>query len=598
MNPTLFDLSHQRYTIRVAGESGMGLNSVGDILAQAIKEAGYYTFSYREYPSLIKGGYAFQQVEMSDQPLSSPSRFCDLLICLSRVSLHKYLSHLRPRGLVLYSFTKLTLSTEEEALVAERQLTLVEVPAMKLAFEAGGTYIMTNSVLNGLVWQVLKLDLDFLVQVVKKSFSSKPEVIDQNLACIHQGHSHIIEIQSHTPPQLVAQPKLESLAAINGNQAVALGAIAAGVRAYFAYPMSPSTGILSYLASLAKDTGMLVKQIEDEIAVANMTIGAMHMGTRALCATSGGGFDLMTEAVSLAAMTETPFVCVVAQRPGPATGLPTWSSAGDLLLAAHAGHGEYTRLVIAASDIESAYRLTQEAFNWAEEYQIPVILLSEKHLAESLYLIDQLPKALPIERHLVSKDQLKKLKPSDRYAITDSGISPRWLPGSAAATYDANSDEHAPDGSLTEESVPAQAMYDKRLRKTQQLLASLPQPQLHGPEVGAQLTLVGWGSLKSSLLDAIKLWNAAHPNQAINYLHFEYLYPLTTAKLLEVLDAAAQVVLIEQNATAQLGQLILQATGRRLEQTLLKYDGRPFFIEELLEYFDQKLPLAGHRRKS
>lgn len=577
-----------RYTLRAAGESGMGLNSVGDMLAQALKEAGLYTFSYREFPSLIKGGYAFQQVDISDEPLASPSRECDLLVALSRVSFHKYLSHLRPNGLVLYSFPKLSLTPEEETLAAQKNLQLVEVPAMNIAFKAGGTYIMLNTVLNGLVWKIFGLELDPLEDLVRRVFEHKPKVIDPNLACLRAGYEFEIDIGPHSSLEFELKPGIESLAAITGNHAIGLGAVAGGVRAYFAYPMSPSSSILSYLAEISHETGMFVKQIEDEIAVANMTVGAMHMGTRALCATSGGGFDLMTETVSLAAMTETPFVCVVAQRPGPATGLPTWSSASDLNLAIYGGHGEYTRLVLAASDPKSCYELTQVGLNLAEKYQIPVILLTEKQIAESLYLVDSLPEPLPIERGLVAEAEVESLEPSDRYKITKNGVSKRWLPGTAQATYDANSDEHWEDGSLTEEAENSREMYDKRLRKMVALRAELPEPTLHGPET-AGLTLVGWGSVKTSVLDAISYWNTGHAKHQVNYLHYEYMYPLRTEKLLQTLKLAKKVVLIEQNALGQLGQLIKLETGYDFTESFLKYDGRPFFIEELYRFFQQKI---------
>lgn len=575
----------KRFTIRAAGESGMGINSVGDILAQALKESGYYTFSYREFPSLIKGGYAFQQIDVADQPIASPSRQTDLMICLSRVSLHKYLEHVRPNGVVLYSFPKLSLTPEEEKQVDEKALQLVEVPAMSLAFKAGGTYIMLNSVLNGVVWKLLDQEFDFLAEMLKRIFAHKPEVIDQNIACLKAGYEFQIELQNSPKLELKQNPEIETMAAITGNHAIAMGAVAAGVRAYFAYPMSPSSSILSYLAEIYHETGMFVKQIEDEIAVANMTIGAAHMGTRSMCATSGGGFDLMSETVSLAGITETPFVCVVAQRPGPGTGLPTWSSASDLNLAIYAGHGEYTRLVLAASEPESCYRLTQVAHDLAEKYQIPVILLTEKQIAESLYLIKDLPEPLPVNRHTVPDDQLEQLQPTDRYKLTDTGVSPRWFPGQAKATYDANSDEHLEDGSLTEDAETAQAMYDKRIKKQAALLQELPDPELHGP-ANANLTVVGWGSVKTSVLDAMAVWNPTHPDQQVNYIHVEYLYPLRTEKLLQLIEQATHPTLIEQNAFGQLGQLLKQETGYTFHDQLLKYDGRPFFIEELLAYFE------------
>lgn len=576
-----------RYTIRFTGESGQGLNSMGEMLAQSLKESGFFTFGYREFPSLIKGGYAFHQVDTSDQPLASPSAQCDIMICLSRRSLHHYLGSIRHDGLILYDFAKLKLTDDEQQMVADKQISLVEVPAKKIALESGGKAIMSNTVLLGIIWQMLKLDTNHLIAVMKRVFADKPEIIEPNISCLNAGHTY--QVEDATCPTFAFTPQgREQDAVLTGNYALALGAISAGVRAYFAYPMSPSSSILTYLAATYHQTGMFVKQIEDEIAVANMTVGAMHMGTRALCATSGGGFDLMTETVSLAAITETPFVCIVAQRPGPATGLPTWTAASDLNLVMYAGHGEYTRLVVAASHPEDCYTLIQEAFNLAEEFQIPVIVLSEKQIAESLFQVEKFADPLPIERHVVPEDQLPELQPKDRYALTDSGISPRWFPGTSPATFNANSDEHLEDGSLTEDAAPAQAMYDKRLRKEQALLKKLPEPQIFGPNQAA-LSFIGWGSLKNTVLDALTLWNQQHPKKQINYLHVSYLYPLKTETIISFLKTAQRPVLIEQNATAQLGQLIRQKTGQEISDQLLKYDGRPFYIEDIVEYLGKEL---------
>jgi 2-oxoglutarate ferredoxin oxidoreductase subunit alpha len=561
---------------------------MGELLAQALKESGFYTFGYREFPSLIKGGYAFHQVDTSDQQLASASAYCDLMICMSRRSLHHYLAAARENGLILYDFSKVELTADEQQLVTDKQLSLLEIPAKKIALEAGGKAIMANTVLMGVIWQVLKLDTKPLIEVLRRIFADKPDLIEPNIKCLEAGQTY--QLGSATYPAFSCSPQQARVqdAVLTGNHALALGAVAAGVRAYFAYPMSPSSSILSYLADISHQTGMLVKQIEDEIAVANMTVGSMFMGTRALCATSGGGFDLMTETVSLAAMTETPFVCVVAQRPGPATGLPTWTSASDLNLAIHAGHGEFTRLVLAASGPIDCYTLIQQAFNLAEEFQIPVILLTEKQIAEGLFQVEQFPQALPIERHTVPEADLTKLQPSDRFRLTEDGISPRWFPGTSTATFNGNSDEHLEDGSLTEDAGPAQAMYDKRLRKEISLLQKLPDPELIGPAT-AVLSFIGWGSPKNTLIDALQIWNQAYPNKPVNYLHLTYLYPLKTEPVIAFLDQATRPVLIEQNATAQLSQLIRQTTGRQLEHQLLKYDGRPFYIEDLMTYLAKEL---------
>lgn len=579
-----------RYTIKVVGESGQGINSIGELVGKGAKKSGWYTFGYREYPSLIKGGYASHQVDLSDQPLRSASRECDVLLCMSRVSFHRYLATVRQGGSIIHSVGQLDILPDEQQLLQQRQVRVTYVPAGQLAREAGGSFLMSNTVLMGVLWQFLGLEGSVMESLVREEFAKKPDVIDVNLGCLHSGMN--TPLTDLVLPQLAFAKKQDIVSdlTLTGNHALALGAAAVGVRAYYAYPMTPSSSILSFMADWYHQTGIMVKQLEDEISVAQMTLGSMFAGTRALCGTSGGGFDLMTETVSLAAMTETPFVCILAQRPGPATGLPTWTSSADLQLAVHAGHGEYTRCVLAASDAVSCYSLIQKAFNIAEKYQIPVIVMTDKQIAEAHFQVSDFAPDEPIVRSLVPKEQLSGLKPSDRFALTESGISPRWLPGDCDATYDANSDEHLEDGSLTEQAAPAKAMYDKRLRKETTLRAELPAPQLIGP-AHAALGLVGWGSVKPSVEDALSLWNSWHPDKLVSYLHYEYVWPLLGQPFDDFRQTVGRTVLIEQNATGQLGELLAVETGHLFAQAdrLLKYDGRPFFVEDLLEYFEREL---------
>lgn len=590
-------MTNNRFVIKVAGESGQGINSVGELVAKALKESGFYTFGYREYPSLIKGGYACHQTDFSDQPLHATSRWCDLLLCFSRVSIHAYLPTLQLGGQLLHNLKAVKFTEDEEKLIQERQLKVTYVAAEKIAFAAGGKAIMANTVMVGLLWQLLGLAVAPVKQVLEATFAHKPEVIGPNTACLEAGFAFTEHQLKPVSITFATEATRGQDALVTGNHLLALGAVAAGVRAYFAYPMTPSSSILSYLAEWYHQTGMLVKQIEDEISVAQMAIGAMFAGTRALVGTSGGGFDLMTESVSLAAMTETPFVCVLAQRPGPATGLPTWTSASDLLLAVYAGHGEYTKLVLSVSNPESCYRLIQIAFNLAEKYQIPVILLTEKQIAESLFQVPALPADIQIERHLVPEAELATLTAADRFKITETGISPRWLPSQADATYDANSDEHTEDGSITEAAQPSMAMLSKRLRKEQTLLAELPEPSLIGP-AEAKVTFVGWGSVGNTLLDVMLIWNESHPEYSCNYLEYQYLWPLKTENLKKLIAAHQPLILIENNATAQLGTLLAQKTGYRFVDQVLKYDGRPYFIEDILEYLDHRFLQGKHEHLS
>lgn len=577
-----------RLAIKVCGESGQGINSIGEVVARALKNSGFYTFCYREYPSLIKGGYASVQVDFSDHPVNAPSREADLLICFSRVAFHEYLPALRVGGQVVHTIQMLELSEAEQQLVIEKKIRIVYVPGYVIAQETGGRSIMANSVMVGALWQLTGFPVEPLEEVVRAEFALKPDYIEPNIKCLRKGFEANLEGLNTLEINFLADAKRNNDALLTGNHLVSLGAVSAGVRAYFAYPMTPSSSILTYMADIYHETGILVKQLDDEISVAQMAIGAMFMGTRALVATSGGGFDLMTESVTLSAITETPFVCILAQRPGPATGLPTWTAASDLNLAVYSGHGEFARLVIAISDGRSAYTVIQNAFNLAEKYQIPVIVLTDKQIAESLFQVENLEDNIEVERHLESGDSFKTLVSAHRFKITETGISPRWLPGQTDTTFVANSDEHLPDGTVTEDAEPSLAMQSKRLRKLQTLLLELPEPELIGPQK-AELTFVGWGSVKNTIDDVVIIWNEQHPKKSINFLHYEYVYPVKVEKLKELIQKKQLLVLLENNAFGQLGGLLTQQTGYMFIDKLLKFDGRPFFIEDVLEYLEGRL---------
>jgi len=581
-------IDNRRISVKITGESGQGINSIGEVVAKALKECGYYTFGYREYPSLIKGGHAFHQVDFSDRPLNSSSNQVDLMVSFSRVSFHQYLPTLRENGQAIHMLPMLELTEEEKALTTSKNNSVFHLPADEMSVQIGGKAIMANSIMVAALWKILNLPLEPLEKIIKKEFAHKPEAIKSNLACLAAGYDANIENIRPLNVHFTAHPKRQNDALLTGNNLVSIGAVSAGVRAYFAYPMTPSSSILSYLADEYHETNMLVKQLDDEISVAQTALGAMFMGTRALVATSGGGFDLMTESVSLAGITETPFVCVLAQRPGPATGLPTWTAATDLNLAIYAGHGEYPRCVISVSDSNSAYTLIQHAFNIAEKYQIPTILLTDKQIAESLYQMGDLPPAVSIKRSLISNKPDQNPTSSDRYKITDSGISPRWIPGQFEETYVGNSDEHTPDGTVTEDAQISREMNQKRLRKLKTLEEELPEPRILGPQK-AKTTIVTWGSPLNALTDALNIWNDNNPKKQVNLLLYEFMYPTKTGELRNLIKNKKKLILVENNEFAQLGALLTQNTGYIFTEKLLKSNGRPFFIEEIYDFLQNNI---------
>lgn len=567
-----------RLKIKITGESGAGLLSTGSIVNRALSMMGFHVVADREYPSLIKGGHSCFAINASSEPIHALCEDTEIMLCIDKQSMEAYIDDLKSGGLLVHGYEKPDGIKDMMAKAKRRKVRVVHQLSREIAESVGGNVLMVNVVLAGMLWKAMGFDLKYIRDSVAVQFADKPKWLPIDIKCVEEGYKKAEKILD-----LEAPKKKHKKIMVDGNQSIALGAIHCGVRAYFAYPMSPSSSILTHMAEWCHECDVLVKQVEDEISVAQMTLGAMHMGTRALCATSGGGYDLMTETVSLAGMIETPFVCVVVQRPGPATGLPTWTAQGDFNLAIHSSHGEFARVVIGVSDPESCFDLIQHAFNIAEKYQIVVIVLSDKSTAETRVTVDPFKqKKIKIERGLVTGDDLKKLKNEDRFAITKSGVSKRWLPGSSKAYYFANGDEHWVDGSLTEDAKPSEEMYAKRMRKLDTVKKALPKPEIFGAKSDADLAFVGWGSTKNVMLDAIE--EAKKEGIKVSYLHYDYVFPLDEKAAQSFMKKNEKTYLIEGNYLGQFGEYVETQTGMKFAKKLLKYNGRPFFVEEVLEF--------------
>jgi 2-oxoglutarate ferredoxin oxidoreductase subunit alpha len=560
-----------RYTVKFGGESGQGINTLGHLLSKSIKNSGYRTFAYREYPSLIRGGVASYQIDFSNKEINSSSRYCNILAIFDEDSLHEYLTSLNKNGILIYDDKDISFTQEEDQYITDLNIHKIYLDTKQIATQSGGTEIMSNVVMLGFIWKILDLDISILESEVKEYFTDKEVDLEKETQALKGGYNSPTfreEYKQEIPPKGNSKSKTKI---IGGNESLALGLIAGGLRAYYAYPMTPSTSIFKYLGNTYKETGILVKQAENEITAALMTMGSMAMGTRAAVATSGGGFDLMMETISCSGITETPMVVIVSQRTGAGTGVPTWTGAGDINSTIKGGHGSFPRCVISVSDATDSYTLAQKALNIAEQYQIPVMLMTEKQISESLFNIEDLPKPIKIERSLSEEQNL-------RYQITEEGISPRYVPDFDKLPYLATSDEHLEDGTSTENSEKIIEMSNKRARKLETLKSNLPEPIYFGKE-NAETIFVGWGSTKNTMLDIIN-----NKNENIGYLHYEYLYPLKTETLEELISQNKRLVLIENNQTGDFGKLIQEETDYIFKEKLLKYDGRPFFIEDILDF--------------
>lgn len=563
-----------RFVVKFGGESGQGINSLGKILNSALKDAGIYTFAYREYPSLIRGGVASYQIDISSKKISSSSRYCNVLAVLDADSFHEYLPSISKDGFVIYDDPNIKTSQEENQYIQSNNINVIYLDSKKTSQENGGNDLMANIVTIGAVWKLISKDTLTIENTIREYFKKKDVDIEVEIKCLNGGYNSTEMSKFNQQGDITSSGKnLKNAYVLTGNDSIALGSIVAGCRSYYGYPMTPATSIFKTLGSLANETGMLVKQAENEITAALMALGSMYMGSRSLVSTSGGGFDLMLETISCSGISETPLVIVLAQRNGPGTGVPTWSGAGDLLNAVNGGHGEYPKCVISVSDPESAYILTQKAFDIADKYQLPVIILTEKQIAESLYLVESLPADIPVERYL-SDGEL-------RYQNTDTGISPRWLPQEGKKPYLCTSDEHIEDGSSTEDENEVKEMMDKRFRKLQTLRNELPEPTYFGSQ-NPKVLFIGQGSIKSVVVDALESLGEGY-----GYLHYEFISPLKTERLVQLSNSCERVIILENNQSAQLSKLIKSESGLDIKERILKYDGRPFFIEDILDYLKQ-----------
>ncbi len=576
----------KRLVIKVSGESGRGIVSSGSIIMKSLKRVGYFITADREYPSLIQGGCANYQINISNKQIFGFSKNIDIAIGLDSIGLKDAIESVREGGIIIHGYERWERGFKGlEEVAKSRNLKVVYIPALSVAKEQGGGYRFVNTVLLGLLWKVLGLDFETVKDQVKDTFGSRPQWLDINFACLKAGFDFIDKPLLKIPFQPSNQVADTML--IDGNTALSIGAIHAGMSCFYAYPMSPASSILTYIAKTAKDTNILVKQAEDEITAMQMVIGSMHMGARSMTATSGGGFDLMTETISLAGITETPAVVVIAQRPGPGTGLPTWTGQGDLDLAIYSGHGEYGKIVVSCSNPTSCFENIQHSFNLAEKFQVPVIVLTEKMIAENTQTVPAFDQnIIPIERGLVEGDNLKVLNQSDRFKKTDSGISKRWLPGSSETIYFANGDEHKEDGTL-DESVDADQMIAKRVRKLDTIRESLLDPIVYGAKKGADISFVGWGGTRNVMIDVI--FQMKSSGVSVNYIHFDFVYPLKTNILKDFFKENKKVCLIEGNVTGQLGGLIQKNTDLKFAAELLKYNGRPFLIEDVVDFIRSSL---------
>jgi 2-oxoglutarate ferredoxin oxidoreductase subunit alpha len=553
----------------IAGAAGQGVHTITGLLARILVRQGVYVLYVQDYQSRIRGGHLFNRIRVSDQPLVSSREGIDLLVALNQESIHRHRDELSRQGVIIYDASEVsdlppglnTLALKAGDLLPDRQ-------AAEVAINAGAC---------GALLGLLKVPLEPLMQLLLEAFAAKgTEVVGWNHKAAAAGYRQGAAAGNrHSLAGIVAPPRPRLL--MSGHEAVALGALAAGLQFLCGYPMTPWSSVLNAVGSRAERWGVVVEQAEDEIAAINMALGASYAGVRAMTGSSGGGFALMVEALGLAGCSETPLVMVEAQRPGPSTGLPTRTEQGDLSFLLYCGQGDFPRAVLAPGTPAQGFALTARAFNLADRYQLPVIIITDQYFGDTnvTHEAGDFPGEVKIDRAL---DTGPAPDPYERYALTADGISPRRLPGFGPVVV-ADSDEHTPDGHLTEDLEVRVRMQDKRQRKLTALAQELGGITTAGP-ADAPLTLACWGSSLGPVAEAVARLNA--DKTPARLVHFSELWPFPTGAVTAALGSPKKLVMVEMNATGQCNRLLRQETGIRADHLVLKYDGAPLTPEYIL----------------
>ena len=552
--------------IVIAGAAGEGVQTIGDLMTNAVAAHGHSVFSWKEYESRIVGGSNRYSIRIGDEPKNAPISGANILLALNINAADKYKGMVKKNGIIIS--------------VSEEGARSIQIPFSTIAREKLGAEIYANTIAIGALVSALGMDAGFLKEIIKKTFSKKgSDIVSANESAFEAGFSiankECIDICPWKLPRREA-----GYYVISGNEAIALGAARGGCRFMTAYPMTPSTGIITYLYSLQNQLGIFTEQAEDEISAVNMAIGAGYAGIRSMTATSGGGFALMVEGISLAGMTETPLVIVLAQRPGPATGLPTRTAQGDLLFAVHAGHGEFPKMIFAPSDPKDAFHKMVRAFDLAEKFQTVAIIMTDQFLADSHFSV----KDFEVKR---SEPHIQKMDTSGienygRYMLTDSGISPRLYPGISKHLVCADSDEHDEYGHITEDlTKTAPAMVKKRIAKLKGLKSSILQPE----EIAlkdAEVVFTGWGSTRGAILETLDLLKRDGINAGL--IHFTEIWPLPDYDF----PKDKTYYGVEGNALGQMCHLLKSEYDIHFKGLISRHDGLPMTADYIRKAFHEK----------
>ena len=561
--------------LAIGGAAGQGIATPGNILARLIVRRGLHLYAYNAYQSIIRGGHIFLTIRIGEKEVITHGDKLDLLLCLNQDTMDRHLGLMEAGTRVVFNSDAIKPGHVGEG---------VELCPMPVSALAGKDRMVQNTVALGVVAFLLGLDFQFLADALTLQFQRKgQDVVDKNVDAARAGFEHASANFKPFPAPLPQGDK--PLAVWTGNEALAMGGAAAGVKFYCAYPMSPATGVLHWMAKNARELGIMVRQVEDEIGVANMAIGAAHAGCRSMCATSGGGFALMTEAVGMAGIMEIPVVFIDVQRAGPSTGVPTKTEQGDLWQALGASQGDFQRIIVAPTDALDAFNTIPEVFNLVDKYQCPAIVISDLLISEGTFSV--VPEDINMQPEIDRGELItahSKTNGYQRYKDTESGISPRATPGLEGYVHVVASDEHDEDGVLISDEFTnphkRRKMVEKRDRKFQGVVNQIQPPQLEGPE-DAEVTLIGWGSTRGVIKEAIA--QLAEKGVVANQLSIKWIVPFHAEAVTEIISRAKRSIIVENNHSGQFFRYMRSETGINVDGHIRKYDGEPFMPHHIVD---------------
>jgi 2-oxoglutarate ferredoxin oxidoreductase subunit alpha len=578
------------FALAIGGAAGQGIATPGNILARSFVRRGLHLNAYNAYQSIIRGGHIFLTVRVSDRPVTCHGDKLDLLLCLNQDTMNRHLKLMGPGSRVIFNSDDIKPGDHAEG------VQLCPLPVAELTGDQRNK-LNQNTVALGVMMHLLGWDFKILSDALTLQFGRKgKEAVEENIGVARAGFDHA---KANFPPYPDPLPTgSKPLAVWTGNEALAMGGAAAGVKFYCAYPMSPATGVLHWMAKNARELGIMVRQVEDEIGVANMAIGAAHTGARAMCATSGGGLALMTEAIGAAAMMEIPVVFINVMRAGPSTGVPTKTEQGDLWQVLGASQGDFERLIVAPRDAVDAFNTLPELFNLVDRCQCPGILISDLLISEGTFSFD--PDEINFQPEIDRGELITESSSTDgykRYLDTESGVSPRAVPGIEGYVHVVATDEHQEDGVLISDEFTnphiRRQMVEKRARKIVDAAARIEPPKLEGAE-DAEVTLIGWGSTYGVIHEAVEQLNEL--GISANHLAVKWIVPLHTEAIAQVFSRAKRTIMVENNYSGQFHRYLRSETGLSADGHIRKYDGEPFMPHHIVEGVREQL--AGKTKHS